>query len=84
MEKELKHLRESEIVARVIREWEHMNQDQKNKFGQGNDVLLNLNPMSTPLKDKMAPANQKTTVEKKQEKSEHSSVNLDDINVREF
>lgn len=42
-----------------------MNPDQKNRLASGETAILDLNPMATPLKDKMARTNQKTTVEKK-------------------
>ncbi len=89
LKNQLKHLRESEIVARVIREWEQMSLEDKNRYDLGKDertVPLDLNPLATPLKDKMVGTNLKTTGEKKEKSEAHesSSLNLDEINVKDF
>jgi hypothetical protein len=66
------NLRESEIVAKVIREWDNMSMEQKNKYldmKNDNMVMLNVESISTPQKGEMpmmkAKTNQKTTIEKK-------------------
>jgi uncharacterized protein (DUF2252 family) len=66
------NLRESEIVAKVIREWDAMSMEQKNKYldmKNDNMVMLNVESISTPQKGEMpmmkAKTNQKTTIEKK-------------------
>lgn len=85
MKKQLNHLRESEIVSRVIKEWKVMPLEQKDNYtqaGYGSGVLLNVEPLSTPMKDSFNKTNQKTTGDKKMDKSEGSEINLEDIQVK--
>ncbi len=90
LKNQLPHLREAELVARIIKEWDAMSSDQKNAFlnlKNDNMVRLNVEPLLTPLKDKMGGNNIKTTGEKKTNKMEEqdsSSLNRDDINIKEF
>ena len=58
------YLRESDIVGKVIKEWEAMNQKQKAIFAEDkNDamVMLNIEPLATPRKDALGKSHQKST-----------------------
>lgn len=84
LKKQMTHMRESEIVSRVIREWENMSTDQKNQFFHTKDtsmVMLNVGPLATPSKDAQGKLKDRTTGSKKEEVKE---MNLEDVHIGEF
>ena len=77
-----KSLRESDIVGKVIKEWEAMNQNQKTKYVDSNMnsmVTLNVEPLATPQKDALGKSNQKSTSVKVDD-----DMSLDNVEVKEF
>lgn len=86
MRGQAKNLRESEIVARVIREWESMTMAQKNRYMDPNYgmVTLSLAPLATPSKGSHAKANLQTTKEAKELADDNSDMLLEDIEIKGF
>ena len=79
-------LRESDIVSKVIKEWDAMSNAQKEMFLNNSNqrmVALNVEPLSTPSKDALGKSNLKSTGLKMMDK-EGSELSIDNIEVKEF
>ena len=79
--------RESEIVGRVIREWEAMEASQKLRYSESQSagtIMLNVEPLATPLKDSLNKSNMKSTSAKEGAKRESLEMNLDDVKIKDF
>ena len=57
-------VRESELVSKIIKEWDNMTLNERNRYASNAMIPLNVEPLATPSKDKNA-TNKKTTAEKK-------------------
>ena len=75
--------RESEIVGRIIQEWEAMDSAQKLRYTESQSsgtIMLNVEPLATPSKDKLNKSGMKST----DSKDKSPEMKLDGIRVKEF